>query len=97
MAEPHVISALRAKRAELSGDLIAAQKRLEKIRDDLDAVDRTLRVFDPRQHPEKIRPVVKRKSDKLFADGACTRARTSFRKPPGSIIFAKEPPSRNFG
>jgi hypothetical protein len=49
MAEPHVISALRAKRAELSGDLIAAQKRLEKIRDDLDAVDRTLRVFDPRQ------------------------------------------------
>ena len=31
MAEPHVISALRAKRAELSGDLIAAQKRLEKL------------------------------------------------------------------
>src|ERR1700688_4001035 len=65
MAEPHVISALRAKRAELSGDLIAAQKRLEKLRDDFDAVDRTLRVFDPRQHPEKIRPIVKRKGDRM--------------------------------
>jgi hypothetical protein len=74
MAEPHVISALRAKRAELSGDLIAAQRRLEKIRDDLDAVDRTLRVFDPRQHPEKIRPVVKRKGDRMFGYGECTRA-----------------------
>src|SRR5271167_2495065 len=74
MGEPHVISALRAKRAELSGDLIAAQKRLEKIRDDLDAVDRTLRVFDPRQHPEKIRPVVKRKGDRMFGYGECTRA-----------------------
>src|SRR5271170_8337419 len=74
MGEPHVISALRAKRAELSGDLIAAQKRLEKIRDDLDAVDRTLRVFDPRQHPEKIRPVVRRKGDRLFGYGECTRA-----------------------
>jgi hypothetical protein len=74
LAEPHVISALRAKRAELSGDLIAAQKRLEKLRDDLDAVDRTLRVFDPRQHPEKIRPVVKRKGDRMFGYGECTRA-----------------------
>lgn len=65
---------MRSKRAELSGDLIAAQKRLEKIRDDLDAVDRTLRVFDPRQHPEKIRPVVKRKGDRMFGYGECTRA-----------------------
>src|SRR5277367_474718 len=74
MAEPHVISALRSKRAELSGDLLAVQKRLEKLRDDLDAIDRTLRVFDPRQHPEKIRPVVKRKGDRMFGYGECTRA-----------------------
>ena len=55
MAEPHVISALRAKRAGLSGDLIAAQKRLEKLRDDPDAIDRTLRDFNPKQRPDKIR------------------------------------------
>jgi len=72
MAEPHVITALRA---ELSGDRIAAQKRLEKIRDDLVAVGRMLRVFDPRQPPERIRPVIQRKSDKLFAYGERTQAR----------------------
>jgi hypothetical protein len=58
LAEPHFISALPAKRAELSGDLIAAQKRLEKLHDDLGAVDRALGVFDPRQHqgdPRRLR------------------------------------------
>src|ERR1700733_13596603 len=74
MAEPHVISALRKKRAELHGEVVTAQLRLGKLRDDLDAIDRTLRVFDPSQRPEKIRPVVKRKGDKLFAYGECTRA-----------------------
>ena len=31
-------------------------------------------MFDPRQHPEKIRPVVKRKGDRMFGYGECTRA-----------------------
>ena len=74
MADPHIISALRKKRAELAGEVVTAQLRRGKLRDDLDAIDRTLRVFDPHQHPEKIRPVVKRKGDKLFAYGECTRA-----------------------
>src|ERR1700733_10904761 len=74
MAEPHVISALRKKRAELAGEVVTAQLRLGKLRDDLDAVDRTLRVFDPRQHPEKIRPIVKRKGDRMFGYGECTKA-----------------------
>ena len=33
MADPHVISALKAKRAELSGELIAAEKRIVELRD----------------------------------------------------------------
>jgi hypothetical protein len=74
MSTTHVVSALRAKRAEVSGDLLAAQKRLEAIRDDLEAIDRTLRIFDPNQSPESIRPVVKRKGDKLFSYGDCPRA-----------------------
>jgi hypothetical protein len=74
MSRTHVVSALRTKRAEVSGELLAAQKRLEKLRDDLDAIDRTLRIFDPNQSPESIRPIVKRKGDKLFAYGDCTRA-----------------------
>jgi hypothetical protein len=41
MAEPHVISALRKKRAELAGEVVTAQLRFGKLRDDLDAIDRT--------------------------------------------------------
>src|SRR5271163_4886273 len=74
MKNEHVLSGLIAKRAELAGDLIVAQKRLERLRDDLDAVDRTLRVLDPNQRPEKIRPVVKRRGDRMFAYGECSRA-----------------------
>jgi hypothetical protein len=74
MAELHVISALRKKRAELAGEVVTAQLRLGKLRDDLDAIDRTLRVFDPSQHAEKIRLVVKRKGDRMFGYGECTRA-----------------------
>jgi hypothetical protein len=33
MADPHVISALKAKRAELSGELIAAEKRILQLRE----------------------------------------------------------------
>jgi hypothetical protein len=47
MADPHVISALRAKRAELSGELIAAEKRILQLREDISSLDRTMRVFDP--------------------------------------------------
>jgi hypothetical protein len=39
MADPHVISALRSKRAELSGELIAAEKRIVQLRADIDSLD----------------------------------------------------------
>jgi hypothetical protein len=38
MADPHVISARRAKRAELSGELIAAEKRIVQLRADIDSL-----------------------------------------------------------
>jgi hypothetical protein len=42
MADPHIISALREKRAELSGELIAAEKRIVELRADIDSLDRTI-------------------------------------------------------
>src|ERR1700724_3890733 len=62
MADPHVISALREKRAELSGELIAAEKRILQLRDDIASLDRTIRVFDPTSEPHKIRPILRRKN-----------------------------------
>lgn len=43
--------------------------RLEGMRDDLDAIDRASRVFDPTISPGSIRAVVKRRGRKLFRHG----------------------------
>jgi hypothetical protein len=74
MADPHVISALRAKRAELSGELIAAEKRTVQLRADIASLDGTIRVFDPTAAPDKIRPVLRRKKPALIPRGQCSRA-----------------------
>jgi hypothetical protein len=74
MAEPHVISALRAKRAELSVELIAAEKRILQLRDDIASLDRTIRVFDPTAEPHTIRPILRRKKPTVIPRGQCSRA-----------------------
>jgi hypothetical protein len=74
MADPHVISALRAKRAELSGELIAAEKRILQLREDISSLDRSIRVFDPTAEPHTIRPILRRKKPTLIPRGQCSRA-----------------------
>ena len=56
MAEPHVISALVAKRAEVAGDIENAQEALKKLIDDLEHIDATIRLFDPDYCIEGIKP-----------------------------------------
>jgi hypothetical protein len=74
MADPHVISALRNKRAELSGELIAAEKRILQLRDDVANLDRTIRVFDPTAEPHTIQPILRRRKSTLIPRGQCSRA-----------------------
>jgi hypothetical protein len=74
MADPHVISALREKRAELSGELIAAEKRILQLRADIASLDGAIRVFDPNAAPDKIRPILRRKKPTLIPRGQCSRA-----------------------
>jgi hypothetical protein len=74
MADPHVISVLREKRAELSGELIVAEKRILQLRDDISSLDRTIRVFDPTAEPHTIRPILRRKRPTLIPRGQCSRA-----------------------
>ena len=74
MADPHVISALKAKRAELSGELIAAEKRILQLREDISSLDKTIRVFDPTAEPHTIRPTLRRKKPTLIPRGQCSRA-----------------------
>src|ERR1700730_13526386 len=74
MADPHVISALREKRAELSGELIAAEKRIIQLRADIGSLDAAIRIFDPTLEPHKIRPILRRKKPTLIPRGQCSRA-----------------------
>jgi hypothetical protein len=73
MTDPHVISALRSKRAELSGELIAAERRIVQLRADIASLDGAIRVFDPTATPDKIRPVLRRKKPTLIPHGQCSR------------------------
>jgi hypothetical protein len=56
MADPHVISALRDKRATLAGCIIKLERQLEQRRADLTHIDGVLRLFRPGHDPDEIKP-----------------------------------------
>ena len=74
MSEPHVISALRSKRAELDGELRQAEKRIIQLRADLESIDGAIQVFDPSLAPQTIRPKLKRKPPTHFRHGQFSKA-----------------------
>lgn len=56
MTDSHVVSALKAKRAELAGRIDALQDQLREAMIDVDHVDCTLRLFVPDIDLDEIRP-----------------------------------------
>lgn len=58
MAETHVISALVAKRAELSGLMLDLDRRKAALRSQLNHIDHSLAIFGYKDPPKDIRPVV---------------------------------------
>ena len=56
MADPHVLTGLIAKRAELAGELEHHQAKVRQLLIDLDSVDATIRLFKPDIDLEEIRP-----------------------------------------
>ena len=90
MTDPHVISALREKRAELSGELIAAEKRIVQLRADISSLDGAIRVFDPTAEPDKIRPILRRKKPMLIPRGQCSRAVLDMLRHADSPMTARE-------
>ena len=74
MAEPHIISALIRKRAELAGDLKLAEASITRLQAQISAMDTTLLTFDPDQRPAAIRAKVRRQTDSNFKAGELTRA-----------------------
>jgi hypothetical protein len=52
MTETHVVSALRAKRAEISGHIHELEKKIGRLRASLLHVDASLRLFSPGADPD---------------------------------------------
>ena len=73
MAEPHVVAALKDKRAELSGSIADLEKRIGQHRADLLHVDAVLRLFAPEFEPATIPPRAVRRPNSWFKPGELTR------------------------
>ncbi|HEX3753543.1 MAG TPA: hypothetical protein VHV26_00570 [Rhizomicrobium sp.] len=73
MAEAHVVSALRNKRAELAGMVGQLEQQLARQRTNLAHLDATMRLFDPDIRPQEIRPKQQRSRSAWFRQGECLR------------------------
>src|SRR6478672_9690235 len=74
MTDPHVISALREKRALVAGLIEKLERKLEQHRADLTHIDGVLRLFQPDRDPDEIKP--KRtyaRRTRYFAQGELSR------------------------
>ncbi|KAA0567874.1 hypothetical protein [Azospirillum sp. Sh1] len=92
MGEPHVVSALREKRAEISGAILELENRMAQHRADLVHLDATLRLFAPELEPESIvpkKPPAARSH--YFATGELARrCLEALRMAEGRVVAAEE-------
>ncbi|MDX7952207.1 hypothetical protein P7D22_13585, partial [Lichenihabitans sp. Uapishka_5] len=69
----YALAALRERRAELAGEITAAEQHLRHLREAILHVDGTLRLFDPDADPSKIAAKRPYKRTKLFGAGKLNR------------------------
>src|SRR6266404_645223 len=73
MADLHVVSALREKRAKLAGCIARLERQLDQRRADLTHIDGVLRLFAPESDPETIRPKRIYRRTRYFARNELSR------------------------
>jgi hypothetical protein len=73
MAETHVVTALRAKRAEISGHVHDLERKLARHRASLAAIDTTIRLYAPELDPNSIPPKRTYRRTRYFAKGELSR------------------------
>jgi hypothetical protein len=73
MAETHVVSGLRAKRAEIAGYVHDLEKRVRTWRTRLAHLDATIRMFSPDTDPEAIPPRRVYRRSRYFQRGEFAR------------------------
>jgi hypothetical protein len=73
MTEPHVLSALRLKRAEISGHIHDLEKRIARQRASLANLDATIKLFSPGTNPDAIPPKRVYRRTRYFAHNELSR------------------------
>src|ERR1017187_6674883 len=73
MGETHVISALRTKRAEVSGYIHDLEKKVRNLRASLAHIDATIRLFSPETDPNAIPPRRTYRRSRYFSAGEITK------------------------
>src|SRR6202045_3064400 len=73
MTNPHVISALRRKRAEISGHVHDLEKRIARQRANLANLDATIKLFSPSTNPDAIPPKRAYRRTRYFAHNELSR------------------------
>ena len=62
----YALHGLRRKRGELAGRLMTLETQIKTLRDDLAAVDRSIRLMDPNCVPARIKPIRPRLRYRFF-------------------------------
>src|SRR6202030_1860614 len=73
MTNSHIISALRLKRAEISGHIHDLEKRIARQRANLANLDATIRLFSPGTNPDTIPPKRAYRRTRYFAHNELSR------------------------
>jgi hypothetical protein len=73
MTNSHVVSALRLKRAEISGHIHDLEKRIARQRANLANLDATIKLFSPGANPDAIAPKRAYRRTRYFARNELSR------------------------
>lgn len=91
MAETHVLSALKEKRARLAGELAQANMRVIALKTDLASVDRCLKLFHSDVDATEIEAKTSRPRDPLWLPkGAGTRTALEILRETGEAMSSQE-------
>jgi hypothetical protein len=90
MTNSHVVSALRLKRAEISGHIHELEKRIGRQRANLANLDATIKLFSPGTNPDSIPPKRSYRRTRYFARNELSRlAQDALRTASGPLTSAE--------
>jgi hypothetical protein len=90
MTDTHVVSALRRKRAEISGHIHDLEKRIARQRGNLVNLDATIKLFSPGTNPDAIPPKRAYRRTRYFAHNELSRlTQDAIRTASGPLTLAE--------